>query len=398
MIIRNLFTWLLLVVICGKLEAQNFPKLSEDARISILTMGPDQNELYSAFGHNAIRVVDASLGIDKSYNYGTFDYNDPNFYVNFTKGYLLYFLSVGDTEQLLRYYIYFDRFVNEQVLDLNPKEKQRVFDYLENNAMPENARYYYDYFYDNCATRIRDVFVDVFGDSIRFELQEGEEMTIRELTDIYLEEKFPWGDLGIDICLGLPMDKRISAYDYMFLPDYIESGFNHAFMIEKSGEERALVLDSSVLHASQSSPKPTIFSPLTVSLILMILGLFITWAQWRLGKKGKGFDFFWFSFLGLLGLLLTGLWFLTDHTAAAYNFNILWAFPIHAFASFLVLKGASKLRVRYFNLVGMGMILLLLAWSFLPQDIHFSIIPIVILTMVRAFYISHSYAYNHQRI
>ncbi len=398
MIIRSFFFGCLLLFVLNSLQAQRFAILSDDARISILTMGPDENELYSAFGHNAIRVLDPILGIDKAYNYGTFHYNDPNFYVNFTKGYLLYFLSVTESEQLLRNYEYYDRFVNEQVLDFTQNEKQRVFDYLENNALPENANYYYDYFYDNCATRIRDVFVDVFGDSIRFDLQSDQDMTIRELTDIYLEDKFPWGDLGIDVCLGLPMDKRISPFNYMFLPDYIESGFNNAFIMDRSGKERPLVIRREVLYESQTQPEATFFTPLVISIFLMIMGLFTTWMQWRVGKKGKWLDFIWFLILGILGLLLTGLWFLTDHTAASNNFNILWAFPLHAFASFMVLRDTSKRRVRYFNLVGLGMILLLLTWSFLPQDIHFSIIPLVILTMIRAFYIAHSYAYNHQRI
>jgi len=395
---RYILSWLILSTWGSSLVAQDIPELSEDAIISVLTMGPDKNELYSAFGHNAIRVFDPVLGIDKAYNYGTFNYDDPNFYVNFTKGDLLYFLSVGESGQLLRIYEYFDRWINEQVLDLSLEERQRVFNYLENNALPENANYYYDYFYDNCASRIRDVFAEVFSDSIRFDMEYVPPgMTVRELTDIYLEGKFPWGDLGIDICLGLPMDKRISGYDYMFLPDFIESGFNHTYIKDKTGEERPLVKSTKSIYTSRSAPEATFFSPLFVSISLLVIGLLVTWMQWRVARKGKWFDFTWFFILGLLGLLLTGLWFLTDHKAAAYNFNILWAFPLHAIAAFLLFVNSIK-RKRYFNLVGWAMLLLVIFWSFLPQDLHYSLIPIVLLTMVRAFYISHSYAYNHQKI
>lgn len=387
-----------LLICSSALKAKQITKLTEEARISVITMGPDKDELYSAFGHNAIRVFDPALGIDIAYNYGTFNYNDPEFYINFTKGYLLYFLSVGEFSQLMRFYEYYDRFVHEQDLDFSPAEVQRVYEYLENNLQPDNASYFYDYFYDNCATRIRDVFVDVFSDSIRFDLEfAGDNLTVRALTDLYLEDKFPWGDLGIDICLGLPMDSELTAYDFMFLPDFIESSFDHAFLLHESGVERPLVNTSRILNQSSSVPVGTFFTPLLVFSFLLFIGTVITWLQWRLGIRGKWLDFSWFFILGLVGLLLLGLWVFTDHAAASRNYNLLWAFPLHAFAAFLIFK-PSSIRKKYFSFVGWGLLVLILIWDFLPQDLHYALIPITIFTMMRAFYIGHSYAYNHENI
>ena len=208
------------------LQAQR--TLSPDATISVITCGPWQGELYSAFGHSALRVYDPSQQINDAYNYGVFDFDQPNFYLNFAKGSSYYKLAVWDYQGFVNMYIYDNRFVHEQILNLTPAQKQKVYDFLQWNALPDNRFYRYDYFYDNCATRIRDVFVNVFQDSVVFDGSYVQtNYTIRELTDLYLQDQ-PWGDLGIDICLGLHMDKTADPYEYMFLPDYIESAFDHA--------------------------------------------------------------------------------------------------------------------------------------------------------------------------
>ena len=136
-------------------------ELSTKARVMLLTVSPGHEELYAAFGHSAIYIHDPEKHIDKVYNYGTYYYNQPHFYLNFARGYLLYGLSVSTYDRFQGYYAYFNRQVVAQVLDLSLEQRQQVFDFLENNALPENSMYYYDYFYDNCATRIRDVFVQV---------------------------------------------------------------------------------------------------------------------------------------------------------------------------------------------------------------------------------------------
>jgi hypothetical protein len=202
--------------------------LSENAKISVITMGPSQEELYSAFGHSGIRVYDSLLQIDVFFNYGVFDFDQPHFYLNFARGYLYYMVDAYAYSAYLDYYVEHHRFVHEQVLNLTTDQKQKIFDYLLWNIQPENKTYTYDYFYNNCSTKIRDVVESALNDQIKFDSTYIKtNYTIRNLTDLYLGQQ-PWGDLGIDICLGLPMDKKASPYEYMFLPDYIESSFEHA--------------------------------------------------------------------------------------------------------------------------------------------------------------------------
>ncbi|MEJ2005805.1 MAG: DUF4105 domain-containing protein, partial [Cyclobacteriaceae bacterium] len=228
-------------------------RLSESAEIRVLTCGPYQGELYSAFGHSAIRVYDPDVGIDYLFNYGVFDFDQPNFYLNFARGFLHYQLAVTDYRYFRDAYISRNRYIHEQVLNLNAGEKQAFFDFLQWNMKPENRYYYYDYFYDNCATRVRDALVRTFGDSIEFDGSYIDtEYTIRDLTDIYLQQQ-PWGDLGIDLCLGLPMDTVASPYMYMFLPDYIEKEFDNAYIIRK-GSRIPLVKETIVTYEAVPEP------------------------------------------------------------------------------------------------------------------------------------------------
>src|SRR5258706_16163334 len=226
--------------------SQGIP-LSGQSQISLITFGPDQGEFYEAFGHSAVRVMDPARGIDYAYNYGVFSFNQPNFYLNFTRGHLYYQLGVYPYPDFRDAYISANRFVHEQVLQLSPGQKQKIVDYLEWNALPENKMYNYDYFFNNCSSRIRDVFADVLKDEIRFDGSYIKtDYTIRQLTDLYLDQQ-PWGDLGIDIGLGSTIDRKATPYEHMFLPDYLESGFDHAF-INVGGTSSSLVKEKTVIY------------------------------------------------------------------------------------------------------------------------------------------------------
>jgi hypothetical protein len=352
--------------------------LSAEAKISILTFGPYQGELYSAFGHSAIRVYDPVLGINDAYNWGVFDFDQPNFYLNFAKGFLYYKLGVFDYDRMRDYYIYFNRYVHEQTLNLTQEQKQKLYAYLVWNAKPENQNYRYDYFYNNCATKVRDVMVNVFGDEVVFDGSYIKtDYTIRQLTDLYLKQQ-PWGDIGIDICLGLPMDKKADPYEYMFLPDYIESGFANATL-----QGKALVLPTEVIY--ESAPEvntPSVFSPTWIFTAFAALIAIISWVDFKRKKTNRGVDFLLFFVLGLVGFLLFFLWFFTDHKAAAVNFNLLWAFPFHfifAFSQF----GKNAFSKHYAAFALLLTSATLLGWSFWPQQLNTMLVPLVIAIAIR---------------
>ncbi|MCA6078195.1 DUF4105 domain-containing protein [Fulvivirga sedimenti] len=384
---KSTLTGLLILVLGFSSTAQ--VRLSPDAEIRILTCGPYQGELYSAFGHSAIRVTDPVRGFDYIFNYGVFDFNQPNFYLNFARGFLNYQLALSEYSYFRDAYIRDNRYIHEQVLNLNTSEKQEFFNFLQWNIQEENRFYYYDYFYDNCATRVRDALIRTFGDSIQFDGSYiTTDYTIRDLTDIYLQEQ-PWGDLGIDLCLGLPMDTVATPPMYMFLPDYIEQGFNHAYII-RDGQRVPLVKETIVTYDSTPEPdQSSLITPFITFSIALVFGIWLTWKDYKRKKRFRWLDFLLFTITGLVGWLLAGLWFATDHNAAARNLNLLWAIPLYFPVSFWLLKNESPRWVRKFFMFTAGfMIILVFLWALLPQDLHNSLIPFALLLGIRSWRIS----------
>ncbi len=362
--------------------------LSPQAEVSLITCGRGAEEVYSAFGHSAIRVVDPVNRIDYAYNYGVFDFSQPNFYLNYTKGLLLFKLGVYAYPDFVSSYVYYNRWVTEQILNLSQKQKQDVFSYLEWNALPENETYRYDYFYNNCANKVRDVFAEVLKDSIQFDSSYiTTDYTIRQLTDLYLTDQ-PWGDLGIDICLGLPMDKKATPYEYMFLPDYVASSFDHA-TIRSNGEELPLVRQK--IPVFVNVPQEVTKAPISPwvafgGFLALTLGLSIF--DWKRRKASLWFDVILFTVLGAVGVLLLLLWTATDHAAAAKNFNLLWALPTHLIVLGVISKKTRPFLRKYFRVIALASGVLLMGWSFLPQLMHPVLVLLVGAIAIRAYVLS----------
>jgi len=353
--------------------------LSASAEISVLTLGPHQDELYSAFGHSAMRVADPKSNFDYIFNWGVFDFDQHNFYLNFARGKNFYMLAAHPSNLFIDYYVSRNRYIHEQKLNLTAEQKHKLFKYLLWNVQSENRTYRYDYFYDNCATRVRDVMVKVFGDSVKFDDSYIKtDYTIRQLTDLYLTHQ-PWGDLGIDICLGLPMDKKASAYEYMFLPDYIESAFDHASM-----NNTPLVKEKVKVYESREEDYPrSLFHPMNVFILIAVITLALSAWDLKRKKLSTWFDATLFGVTGAVGLLLFTLWVATDHKAAANNFNLLWALPTNLVAAFAFYKNPEWLK-KYFLIVAAIAALTLALWPILPQQLNFFLVPLVVALFVRA--------------
>jgi len=376
----------ILLLLSFRAQSQDQPiTLTEAAQISVITCGPTPNELYAAFGHSAIRVFDPYQQVDFAYNYGVFDFDQPNFYLNFARGYLYYKLGVYHYPHFRDYYISNNRYIHEQILELTTEQKQKVFEYLEWNTKPENQTYRYDYFYNNCATKIRDVFAETLKEQVRFDGSFIKtDYTIRELTDLYLGPQ-PWGDLGIDICLGLPMDKKATPYEYMFLPDYIEYSFDNATL-----NSRPIVRQKvSVYEAIPEGIPFSFFHPWIVFGLFLLITVSLTYYDWKRKKLSRWFDTTVFSVVGWVGVLLLLLWTATDHQAAARNFNLLWAFPFHVITAILLLRTQSPAwLIKYFQVTSILLAITLLSWFLLPQQLNVFLIPVVIALMIRAWLIS----------
>ncbi len=366
--------------------AQQEFQLTEESQVSLVTCGPGE-ELYEAFGHTAIRISDSNLGIDVVYNYGTFDFDQPNFYWNFVQGRSLYMIASNSYSSFIRAYQYYNRSVREQFLDVTLVQKQALFDKLLWNAKTENRDYLYDYFFDNCSTRPRDVIQDALGGAIEFDstFLGTERLSIRELTDLYILNQQPWGDLGIDLCLGSIIDQPATAAQYMYLPEELEKAFDNAYIL-REGVQIPLVREKQLTFVAASVvTKKSWFIPQIVFVaFLLFSAVFVTiFRAANLSTKFfEGLVFMVFSFIGWNGLFL---WFLTNHFSADYNWNILWSLPTNAIFGFALLKKNRPKWTRHYALflivlyVGM-----LVGWNSIPQLLHHSLKFVVLLHLFLA--------------
>lgn len=380
---------LLLIGVIGFKDslAQLPPFISDSTSISVMTLGASQVELYTAFGHSAFRVLDHKTGIDLVFNYGIFSFNQPNFYLNFARGKLLYKLGVNRYEDFRDAYIEEERSIVEQRLNLTADEKRQLYAFLINNAKPENRDYYYNYIYDNCATKIRDVVEEVFKGRVAFDYSYvTEDLTFRQLMDLNLGQQ-PWGDLGIDICLGTGIDKVATGYQYMYLPEYIEKAFSKATL--KRGDSLVpLVSDTDIVFSPKASmdSQASFITPMFLFILVFAIVGFSTHQEWKTGARRKWLDFFLFFVTGFVGLLLLFLWFGTDHISQ-YNFNLLWAFPAQMVIAFYAFSDQPPAWLRTYLLSIVVLLgLLIVCWGFLPQMLHLSLVPIMLSIGIRALY------------
>ena len=339
-------------------------KANDEIKFSIITIGPYESELYSAFGHSGIRYVDKKNNIDHFYNYGIFDFNQPNFYVNFLNGKLLYMVAKYDYRTAEKYYINEDRYIKEQVLDLNESEKILLYNILEQNIRPENRTYLYNYVYNNCATKIRDVLNNVYGENLSF-TSKPEKKSFRELMDLYLE-KNKWGDLGIDICLGPEIDYDVSFDEEMFLPDYLFKGIENAV---RDGDKN-IVSKTNIINLQKEDFQSYSLSPHYIFLIFFIISIYLSFRQVKYGIKYFVFDSIYLMVSGIIGCLLVYLWFFTDHLSS-YNFNIVWAMPFNIIISILILVNPNSRLVKwYMFLYSVLLFSLMILWNWIPQNLN----------------------------
>lgn len=376
------FTLVLILMVSGILNVA----FANNAWFSLITVGQG-DELYSTFGHSALRYYDPEKGIDRIYNYGTFDFNDPDFYIKFTRGKLDYMLSVSTFRNLLHGAHYENRNVVEQILDLDHEDVAALYHFLETNYLPENRFYKYDFFFDNCSTRIRDALAKICGEKLKYNFQPESTKSFRQLIDEFLTEK-KFQDLGMDIGLGSPADRKATAYDYMFLPEYLFLSFEEA-SIEKKGEIMPLV-KKTIVHYEASPKEAGAFavSPALITWLMFLVVLGLSIYNFKTRRILYSGDVILFGFTGVLGVLLLLLWFATDHAVTAYNWDLAWAMPLNLLAVVFLWKKKYKLIQKYMLGYAGLLIVFLVGLPVIPQEINYAVIPLVLLLIIRSLYIS----------
>ena len=263
-------------------------------------------------------------------------------------------------------------------MNLSSEEKIFLLDYLENNVKKENMFYPYNYIFNNCSTKIRDVLELTVGEKLKFN-DAPVNLSYRALIDRYLDN-YGWADIGIDICLGSKIDDKSSNYNAMFLPEYLFSSLENATVGDKK-----LVFETRInnLDKDQIISRGTI-SPKVVFSIFLIISLYFSFKQFKYNNKFIYFDSLLFFLSGMVGILILFLWFFTDHISTN-NLNILWAFPLNILAPFFIIKRTdSRFLNNYMILSSFMTFLILLMWLFYPEYFNNNIMIFVLVIFMRS--------------
>jgi hypothetical protein len=358
--------------------------LTDSAKVSMLTCSEGE-ELYSIFGHSAIRITDPIIGLDWVFNYGTFDFSDPNFYPNFVKGKLNYILSVSTYRDFEYGYIAEGRFIYEQLLNLQQYEKQLLLDSLRINYLPENRYYLYDFLFDNCATRIRDIFVETISRPVEFDYSAFEQgKSFRDLLMPNVKSK-PWAKLGINLLLGVSADRIAEPWEYMFLPEHMMTAFQHANFKADSAYLPFAEPPKTLLKGVDISTNGFNNYPFLVFMLILLISVVVSYFDVKKLRSSKWFDSLLFGSIGLLGIVIAFQWFGSDHLVMANNYNLLWAHPLHLVATILIFfKPIKKILKYYFGVNLIILFLLLIFWFLLPQTLPYPVFPLVASMVLRS--------------
>ncbi len=289
------------------------------------------------------------MGLDRDYSYGGFDYKADYFILKFLRGTLPYRLSAHKLYDVIWYYQQTNRSVREQLLNLSSGQKQRLFEALETNYLPQNREYRYKFYYDNCSTRPRDMIVEACGDSLQLPAPKLPTKSYRDWMNDYLGEK-PWSQLGMNIAIGRPSDAVATNWESMYLPNNVFNQFAQATIRQANGQQLPLVSSTQTLFEPQNLPKQNLPLPLFPAFVFALFGAaigFITYRQYVRGKVSHWIDWVLFGFAGLCGWLLLFMWIIRDDGVTGWNPSLLWLLPFHLPLIFWATKGKNH---RFTNL------------------------------------------------
>ena len=379
----------LLFIFLQPLRAQeNKKNLSDSIQISLLTCSPGA-EIYSLFGHTALRYENFTQGIDIVFNYGLFSFNAPNFILRFALGETDYQLGISNYKEFMAEYSYFERSVWQQTLNLRQKEKEHLIQLLEENYRPENRMYRYNFFYDNCATRPRDQIEKAINGTLQYADNMTSIDTGKSFRDIIHQytKRHEWAQFGIDFCIGSKADKSITRREMMFAPFYVKDFLSSSYIIDKKGTKRPLILaERKILdfNKEERESKALIITPIRASLLLFILITSITIYGIKHKKIYWGIDLVLFLTAGLTGCILCFLVLFSQHPDVSPNYLLLLFHPLHLFLlPWIITALRRKQRNWYFILNSIVLTFFMLLWWAIPQRIDLAILPLALCLWVR---------------
>ena len=385
---KYISTALLLTIISYiSLTAQT--QLSDSAKVSLMTVSPWTGEVYALYGHSVIKVQDDSIGVDACFNYGYFDPSQPNFLFHFIRGETDYVLGVTSYQQFIAENSMKGLEVVEQELNLSLQQKQQLWEDLYINSLPENRQYRYNFLFDNCATRPRDMVENIIGSPIVYPSTKSNQ-TFRDLIHECVHE-FTWMEFGIDLVLGSGADRYITDREKMFLPHYLMVAFEDAKIHNSSTNTPDLIKSSSKLLEADDKELArnewSVLKPIPIAFAILILTLFISFFQLRFNhdKTALIYDTVLFAVAGVAGLIVTFLVFFSEHPITSPNWNLAWLHVVHLFAVVLFWLKSMKKVVYYYHFINFAVLcLFLLSWWFLPQQLPLATIPFAMSLWLRS--------------
>lgn len=365
---------------------------TDSIRFSLLTCAPG-TEIYSLFGHTAIRYENYTRRIDVVFNYGMFSFNTPNFIFRFVAGETDYQLGITPYSYFEAEYAMRGSSVYQQVLNLTQSEKERLLTILENNYLPENRIYRYNYFYDNCTTRARDKIEEciegkvVYPDSLSGKSYRS---IVHEFT-----AGSPWDELGIDLCLGAEADKEINKRQQMFSPFYMKYYASNAYIVDAGGTRRPLILDETkIVDVEPDEVQPGfVLSPLMCGALFLALCVVMAWGQWKTQRFWWGWDIVLYGLQGLAGCIIAFLFFFSVHPTVGSNWLLILFNPIPLlYLPFMVYKAVKRKKDYYHvgNMVYLTLFIIIL--PFCGQEFNLTVLPLALGLLVTS--ASHVLVWN----
>lgn len=335
------------------------PLPTDSLEISLLTCSPHQ-EVYSLYGHTAIRVHDKSSGSDLAVNYGLFDFDQPHFVLRFVFGLTDYSMGTVPFHYFEAEYRQRGSSVIEQVLNLTHDEKVRILQALEANSL--NPIYRYNYFHDNCTTRARDMLLSHLNGEVRFTSAADSSATFRSMVHDWNVES-PWARFGNDILLGVGADRKTTRAERQFLPDNLMKDFASATIVGDSVRPLVLRTETVVPGGLQISESGFPLRPWMCALILLVITLIVTLVEWRLHRTFWGYDLTLMLACGIAGLVLTAMIF-SQHPTVSLNLQILLFNPLSLIFAIPVACTTRQHKYHWWWKVSLVLIILFFIGSF----------------------------------
>lgn len=357
-------------------------KSMDSVQVSLLTCGPGQ-EVYSLYGHTAIRFHDIGRDQDLAINYGMFSFQQKNFILRFVFGITDYEMAIQPFNLFIEEYRSDGRWVKEQTLNLSREEKWAITQAIDENYRPENKVYRYNYFYDNCTTRARDMIVEHITGNVSYAENRSYSPSYRSLIHDYTHGH-PWMQLGNDLLLGVKADAKTNQEEQQFLPVHLENDFDNAIIINKDGSRRKLVAQSTYLlppvanHIDGGFP----LSPIGCALVLAAFTIAICFIEAFTKKIFWGFDALWLLADGLCGLIILAMVF-SQHPTVSLNFQILILCPLSIVFLIPVVRKLKKHQAHgYLNVLMAFLIIALFLGIWQKYDVAMYILALILLIRI----------------